>query len=190
MKKKRKSTERDEADFPQKKTKKQSSTQLSAQTKKPSLTTEPTKNVQLDSLQSIFATNDKADRQFTLFGGETIADEIIEIVDSLPSLPSIPQQPTTTPLAVERTGQIIYFFPHYDDPVKNANSLFAETDEPFFHTDRTEYHFRYLRERSLMGRDEKRRIWQEERYELTQDWKKKRKAAMKLKRRMDIRRKL
>jgi len=41
-----------------------------------------------------------------------------------------------------------------------------------------------------MGREEKRRIWQEERYDLTQDWKKKRKAAMKLKRRMDIRRKL
>jgi len=39
-------------------------------------------------------------------------------------------------------------------------------------------------------REEKRRIWDERRYELTQDWKKKRKAAMKAKRRLEIRRKM
>jgi len=41
-----------------------------------------------------------------------------------------------------------------------------------------------------MVREEKRRIWDETKYELTQDWKKKRKAAMKLKRRIEIRRRL
>src|SRR5277367_819169 len=38
--------------------------------------------------------------------------------------------------------------------------------------------------------EEKRRIWDEGKYELTQDWKKKRKAAMKAKRRLEIRRKM
>ena len=38
--------------------------------------------------------------------------------------------------------------------------------------------------------EEKRRIWDEGKYELTQDWKKKRKAAMKAKRRVEIRRKM
>ena len=194
--KKRKAKQSEEADTPQKKAKtggkkakKESSTQLSTETNNPSSAIEPTKNVQLNSLQSIFATTDKADRQFTLFSGESIAEEIIEIGDSLPPLPVTPQR-GTTPQAIERTGQILYFFPHYDDPVKNANSLFAEPDELFFYTNRTEYLFHHLRERGLMDREDKRRIWQEGRYELTQDWKKKRKAAMKLKRRMEIRRKL
>ena len=144
MKKRRKATQSEEADSPQKKAKtgskkakKETLTQISTETNKPCSTTEPTKKVQLDSLQSIFATTDKADRQFTLFSGETIAEEIIEIGDSLPPLPAT-SQPRTTPPAIERTGQNLYFFPHYDDPVKNANSLFAEPAEPFFYTNRTE----------------------------------------------------
>ena len=42
----------------------------------------------------------------------------------------------------------------------------------------------------LIVSEEKRRIWDATKYEFTQDWKKKRKAAMKLKRRMEIRRQL
>jgi hypothetical protein len=184
--KKRKGAQSEEADkltpTPKKRIKNVGKDQVTAKTPKLSSAAEQTKSVQLDSLQSIFATTDKKDTQFTLFGGPSLAEEIIEIGESPPlptiSVPTLPPQPPVKPR---------YFFPHFDDPVKNANSLFAETGEPFFH-DRTEYF--PISQAVLMSREEKKQAWEEERYELTQDWKKKRKAAMKMKRRMDIRRKL
>jgi hypothetical protein len=106
--------------------------QATAETQILSTTAEQTKSVQLESLQSIFATTDKADTQFTLFGGPSLAEEIIEIGES-PSVPAI-----SVPTLAPRPVKLRYFFPHYDDSVKNANSLFAETGEPFFHA-RTEY---------------------------------------------------
>lgn len=139
MKKKRKTTaseEGDQADLNvkkgRKKPEKEHSQQLPTETSKSASSSAERRNVQLDSLQSIFATSDKADGQFTLFGGGAVADEIIEIGES-PPLPIVSQ-----PAPVQPMGKVLYFFPHFDDPLKNANSLFAEPEEPFFHN-RSEY---------------------------------------------------
>jgi hypothetical protein len=136
MKKKLKGAHGEEADkpvlTPKKRIKNVEKDQVTAEIQKLSTPAAQTKSVQLDSLQSIFATTDKTDTQFTLFGSPSLSEEIIEIGES-PSLPVISVL-TLAPQPIKPR----YFFPHYDDPVKNANSLFAETGEPFFHS-RTEY---------------------------------------------------
>ena len=90
------------------------------------------KGVHLDSLQSIFANKDEADGLFTLFGGEPLSEPSPEEVI-----------PSSTPLQTIQTTQQtdqepLYFFPHYDSPEKNAQSLFPVSNEPFYHN-RTEY---------------------------------------------------
>jgi hypothetical protein len=141
-------------------------------------------DVHIDSLQSIFAAKSEADSTFTLFGDEPPSNAISPAVVPTSSI----QTPTVLlPPSSQQQKKVLYFFPHYDFPEKNAQSLFPVSDEPFFYN-RTEYGL--CARSSLIDREEKRRIWNEGKREFTQDWKKKRKTAMKLKRRMEIRRKL
>jgi hypothetical protein len=139
------------------------------------------KSVHLDSLQSIFETKTQEDTAFTLFGGDTVSE-------TLPEPPSHihPQRFPVPPESVKVQQKTLNFFPHYESREKNAQSLLSELEEPFYY-DRTEYAFFCF---WLIGSDEKRRLWDEGKYELTQDWKKKWKAAQKLKRRVEIRRRL
>lgn len=123
-KKKKKSKNRDhqeDADTPKKKIKSDVIISQSA-------------SVRLNSLQSIFASKEDEDEgQFTLFGGESVTQPTVEVVT--PSVPVSVQQVIQIPQpGVKR----LYFFPHFDDPEKNAQSLFAMSDESFFHN-RTEY---------------------------------------------------
>jgi hypothetical protein len=89
-------------------------------------------SVQVNSLQSIFASSTKEDATFTLFGDEAPSEPI------QPTLSSLPIEVTVTeiPSASERKPQ--YFFPHFDSPEKNMRSLFSISDEAFFHN-RTEW---------------------------------------------------
>ena len=91
-------------------------------------------SVHFDSLQSIFASKDEEEGQFTLFG----SDPVIQT-------PTITRLPVVVPSSVQQVidvpqsgTQTLYFFPTYDNPKKNAQSLFATSDEPFFYN-RTEY---------------------------------------------------
>src|SRR5579871_3874327 len=93
-------------------------------------------SVHFDSLQSIFASKDEEEGQFTLFG----SDPVIQT-------PTITRLPVVVPSSVQQVidvpqsgTQTLYFFPTYDNPKKNAQSLFATSDEPFFYN-RTEYVF-------------------------------------------------
>ena len=94
--------------------------------------TDLSKSVHLDSLQSIFANKDEAEGVFTLFGGDPLtepsADEVLPSTIA-PQIIEGPQQSDREPL---------YFFPHYESPQKNAQSLFPVSAEPFYHK-RTEY---------------------------------------------------
>jgi hypothetical protein len=88
-------------------------------------------SVRIDSLQSIFANKDEADGAFTLFGGDALIETSPEEVVSS----------SIAPRTIETTQQTdrepLYFFPHYDSPQKNAQSLFPVSNEPFYHN-RTE----------------------------------------------------
>lgn len=90
------------------------------------------KGVHLDSLQSIFANKDEADGAFTLFGGDPLSE---------PSSPNEVIPSSTPPRTIQTIQQThrepLYFFPHYDSPQKNAQSLFPVSSEPFYHN-RTE----------------------------------------------------
>jgi len=112
------------------KLKKEDSKTKNTASKKDSKQSKTTSQVQLDSLQSIFATKALQEETFTLFGGEAPAVEI--------DTPTIPAERPSVKL-VERPAQgAVYFFPHFDDPEKNLRSLFPVSEEPFFHH-RTEY---------------------------------------------------
>jgi hypothetical protein len=179
----------DTDDHMERKVKKRKSDEKSPKEKKVKKAPKPTegnssprsKSVHLDSLQSIFETKTQQDTAFTLFGGDTVSE-------ALPEAPSHiqPQRFPVPTESVKVQQKTLYFFPHYESREKNAQSLLPELEEPFYY-DRTEYAFCRL---WLMGSDEKRRLWDEGKYELTQDWKKKWKAAQKLKRRVEIRRRL
>ena len=91
------------------------------------------RGVHLDSLQSIFADKDERDGAFTLFGGEPVSNASPERLPVLSVSATLPQ--VISPQQTEQ--RVLYFFPHYDSPEKNARSLFPLTDEPFFHN-RTE----------------------------------------------------
>jgi hypothetical protein len=136
-KKKSKKSELDDEMKPKKeKSKKKSSTAKRPSTSK--LTN--LNNVHVDSLQSIFATKDSTEGTFTLFGGDLIMDDIPETAPP-PSVFVLPLQP-----AASQPGErkIVYFFPHFESPERNALSLFPVSDEPFFH-ERTEYAIFYKR---------------------------------------------
>lgn len=90
-------------------------------------------SVHLDSLQSIFASKDEEDNQFTLFGSEPVSQPTVEV-----STPTLPLSVTPAIEIAQGERQPRYFFPHYDSPEKNVKSLFAGPDEPFFY-DRTEF---------------------------------------------------
>jgi anthranilate/para-aminobenzoate synthase component I len=134
----------------------------------------PSKSVHLDLLQSIFAPKPESDGVFTLFDGDLVTKPVEE---SKPPAPDL-----HLPSAQPRLQPTLYFFPHYDSPEKNALSLFSVPNEPFFHN-RSEY----ATDKSDCS-EEKAQIWNDTKYELTKDWKAKRKAALKMKRRQQIRR--
>jgi len=135
-KKKSKKSELDDEMKPKKEKSKKSSTAKRPSTSK--LTN--LNNVHVDSLQSIFATKDSTEGTFTLFGGDLIMDDIPETAPP-PSVFVLPLQP-----AASQPGErkIVYFFPHFKSPERNALSLFPVSDEPFFH-ERTEYAIFYKR---------------------------------------------
>jgi len=135
-KKKSKKSELDDEMKPKKEKSKKSSTAKRPSTSK--LTN--LNNVHVDSLQSIFATKDSTEGTFTLFGGDLIMDDIPETAPP-PSVFVLPLQP-----AASQPGErkIVYFFPHFESPERNALSLFPVSDEPFFH-ERTEYAIFYKR---------------------------------------------
>ena len=89
--------------------------------------------VQVDSLQSIFASSTKEDATFTLFGDDAPSEPIQPTL----ALPPIEVNVAEIPSAKFETKRP-HFFPHFDSPEKNAHSLFAIPDELFFHN-RTEY---------------------------------------------------
>src|SRR5579862_6964857 len=69
-------------------------------------------SVHFDSLQSIFASKDEEEGQFTLFGS-----------DPLIQTPTVTQLPVVVPSSVHQVidvpqsgTQTLYFFPHYDNP--------------------------------------------------------------------------
>ena len=106
-----------------KKNKKSSKAERDAEAESKSV---PSNDVHLDSLQSIFANKDDADGVFTLFGGDPLSE--LNPEESLPLTISAP---------IIQTQQIeskpLYFFPHYDSPQKNTQSLFPVSDESFYH---------------------------------------------------------
>ena len=158
----------------------------------PKTTTRPSSTVQFSSLQSIFATKDDQEPLFTLFAPDPPILDNEPLIPS-PSAASIPRHPKSTTTAaatrpVPHPDNVKLFFAHYDDAELNAQSQFAPPEEPFFY-ERTMYPPSPLVCLVADGdREEKRQVWMEERYEFTQDWKKKRRAAMKIKRRREIRR--
>jgi hypothetical protein len=93
-------------------------------------------SVHLGSLQSIFASKDdeEEERQFSLFGSEPVSKRAVEPTQTDSTL--ISQRQGIEP--PQPGAKRLYFFPHYDDPRKNAESLFPMSDEPFYHN-RTEY---------------------------------------------------
>lgn len=139
--------------------------------------------VRLASLQSMFATKDQEDARFTLFGGELVSESPTPQAQPFSAMQS---SSISASSGTTNYRKPLYFFPHFAFPDKLGQSLFDELDEPFFHN-KTEYDQVLQR---LTSSQEKRQIWEERRYDWTQDWKKKRKAAMKLKRRVQIRRRL
>lgn len=141
----------------------------------------PLSSIQFSSLQSIFATKDADEPTFTLFGANSPTRSPSPAAVPVPSIP-LPQHLPSTQVPKD----VKLFFPHYENPDLNAQSQFAESDEPFFH-DQTMYDLAKTVS-DTNCREEKRRIWMETRYEFTQDWKKKRRASMKIKRRREIRR--
>ena len=147
MKKRRKEKHDDEEDvaiqsdfkISRKKSRKQGKHDGTSKTKSTKITdeTEESKSVlstgvRIDSLQSIFANKDEADAAFTLFGGDTLSEPSPEEV-----VPSS-TQPRTIQTTQQTDREPLYFFPHYDSPQKNAQSLFPVSSEPFYHN-RTEY---------------------------------------------------
>lgn len=120
----------DETELKMQRKKKKSSSHDAAGTSK-SMSKSTSKEVQLDSLQSIFSTKAETDRTFTLFGGEPPTEGSPE------SLRPSTVQTLITTIPEQSQKKTLYFFPHYDYPEKNALSLFPVSDEPFFHN-RTE----------------------------------------------------
>jgi hypothetical protein len=89
----------------------------------------PSKGVQLDSLQSIFATKGELDGVFSLFGGESPLEELSEQQQSS----SIQSPVFQTAASRQSERKQLYFFPHFDFPEKNALSLFPNSEELFYH---------------------------------------------------------
>jgi hypothetical protein len=95
-------------------------------------------SVQLDTLQSIFATKDDEAGAFTLFGNDLITQSTREhVIVEKPVAPI----PTAQPNYISLAPSAVRLFPHFDSPEKNSHSLFPLPEEPFFYN-RTEYpHF-------------------------------------------------